>query len=284
MKSEWQDVLDRFHYGIYLVTVSSPEGRNGMIASWVTQCSHEPPLVAMAIRKNRLAHEQILKSRKFCLNVLSRDFISKIKQFKISYWKKKFDAFNYELSPNGHPVLDDCIGYLDFALVSTVDTGDHSLFIGRIEAGAIQEAGKSAALSTADYNGVYQGYYIDFEAKETKNKNSFPLKNLHAHQIEHMKKCLSHRGICFVLLWFSSLNRCFFIDSHYIVHYWEQQATKKKSLSLATIEEIGIEIIPGVAPRIPYLQAVDQFIELKEQTSCQTIHEHSVMNHQKRKQ
>ena len=138
--------------------------------------------------------------------------------------------------------------------------------------------------STTDYNGVYQGYYIDFEAKETKNKNSFPLKNLHAHQIEHMKKCLSHRGICFVLLWFSSLNRCFFIDSHYIVHYWEQQAIKKKSLSLATIEEIGIEIIPGVAPRIPYLQAVDQFIELKEQTSCQTIHEHSVMNHQKRKQ
>ncbi len=99
-----------------------------------------------------------------------------------------------------------------------------------------------------------------------------------------MKKCLSHRGICFVLLWFSTLNRCFFIDSHYIVHYWEQQANQKKSLSLATIEEIGIEIIPGVAPRIPYLQAVDQFIELKEQTSCQTIHEHSVMNHQKRKQ
>ena len=72
MKNEWQDVLDRFHYGIYLVTVSSPEGQNGMIASWVTQCSHEPPLVAMAIRKNRLAHEQILKSRKFCLNVPPR--------------------------------------------------------------------------------------------------------------------------------------------------------------------------------------------------------------------
>ena len=157
MKNEWQDVLDRFHYGIYLITVSSPEGHNGMIASWVTQCSHEPPLVAMAIRKNRLAHGQILKSGKFCLNVLPMEFIGKINQFKISDWKKKFDAFQCELSPNGHRVLDDCIGYLDFSLVSTVDTGDHSLFIGRIEAGAIQEAGKSATLSTADYNGVYRG-------------------------------------------------------------------------------------------------------------------------------
>ena len=30
--------------------------------------------------------------------------------------------------------------------------------------------------STTDYNGVYQGRYIDFEAKETKNTTSFPLK------------------------------------------------------------------------------------------------------------
>ncbi|MEJ7548018.1 Holliday junction resolvase RecU, partial [Staphylococcus hominis] len=34
--------------------------------------------------------------------------------------------------------------------------------------------------STTDYNGVYNGYYIDFEAKETKNKTSFPLNNIHA--------------------------------------------------------------------------------------------------------
>lgn len=64
--------------------------------------------------------------------------------------------------------------------------------------------------STTDYNGVYQGYYLDFEAKETKNKRSFPLKNFHQHQITHMQQCLKQRAICFVLLWFSSLNRCFF--------------------------------------------------------------------------
>lgn len=117
--------------------------------------------------------------------------------------------------------------------------------------------------STTDYNGVYQGYYLDFEAKETKNKTSFPFKNFHLHQIEHMKKCLKQKGICFVLLWFSTLERCFFVDSQEIIYYWEMQKTAKKSLPLKKIEEIGIEIKLGIAPRIPYLKAVDIHIKKK---------------------
>ena len=157
MEKEWQDVLDKFHYGIYLITVSSAEGYNGMIASWVTQCSHEPPLVAMAIRKNRLAHQQILKSGAFCINVLPKESVDLIRQFKIADWKKKFDSINYKLSSNGLPVLDDCIGYLDFSLESTIDTGDHTLFIGRIKAGSIIKAAETITLSTANYRGVYRG-------------------------------------------------------------------------------------------------------------------------------
>lgn len=33
--------------------------------------------------------------------------------------------------------------------------------------------------STTDYNGVYRGRYIDFEAKETQNKKNFPLFMVH---------------------------------------------------------------------------------------------------------
>ena len=119
--------------------------------------------------------------------------------------------------------------------------------------------------STTDYNGVYQGRYIDFEAKETKNTTSFPFKNFHPHQIKHMEDCLEQAGLCFVLLWFSSLQRCFFLDSKCLVSQWHlQKETGKKSITLAYIETNGIEIIPSIAPRIPYLKAVDQFLTMKE--------------------
>ena len=63
--------------------------------------------------------------------------------------------------------------------------------------------------STTDYNGVYKGKYIDFEAKETRNKTSFPLKNFHDHQITHMESVLKHGGIAFAILQFSLLDEVY---------------------------------------------------------------------------
>ena len=58
--------------------------------------------------------------------------------------------------------------------------------------------------STTDYNGIYKGKYIDFEAKEVKNKTSFPLSNIHSHQINHLKNITQHGGIGFIIVRFSS--------------------------------------------------------------------------------
>lgn len=117
--------------------------------------------------------------------------------------------------------------------------------------------------STTDYNGIYQGYYLDFEAKATQNKTSFPLKNFHSHQIEHMRNCLLQGGICFVLLYFSALKRCFFLDAKTLIEKWDSQEQQRKSITLNEIEAKGIEITMKIAPRIDYLAAVKQFLENK---------------------
>lgn len=110
--------------------------------------------------------------------------------------------------------------------------------------------------STTDYNGVYKGKYIDFEAKATKNKTSFPLKNFHEHQIAHMRACAAQGGICFVLLWFSQWKRCFLLDFDILYTYWQAQNDGRKSIPFADIEKKGRECLVGTRPYIHYLPQI----------------------------
>ena len=155
MEKSWQDVLDRFHYGIYLVTISADGLYNGMIASWVAQCSHEPPLLTLAIRKNRLSHGQVLQSGRFTVNLLPREAMPVVGKFKIPDWKHKFDGVDFDLSPQGIPVIREAVGYLDCVVERAIETGDHTLFIGRITGGGLRN--EADALSTIQYPGRYRG-------------------------------------------------------------------------------------------------------------------------------
>lgn len=117
--------------------------------------------------------------------------------------------------------------------------------------------------STTDYNGVYRGFYIDFEAKETKNKTAFPLTNFHEHQVHHMESCLQQEGITFILFKFSTLNRVFLLKAQEFIAFWRQKHLdgKRQSIPLSYIEKYGYEIPIGMFPPIPYLEIVSQLIE-----------------------
>lgn len=116
--------------------------------------------------------------------------------------------------------------------------------------------------STTDYNGIYQGHYIDFDAKETRNKSSFPLKNFHAHQIEHLRHCLKQGGICFAIIRFTNLGQNYLYPASKLIQAWDQQdAGGRKSILLTTIQTDGFPIALGLQPRLDYLAAVDQLLE-----------------------
>ncbi len=118
------------------------------------------------------------------------------------------------------------------------------------------------APSTTDYNGVWNGRYVDFEAKETENKTSFPLKNIHEHQIHHMSQVVKHNGLAFLIIRFSALQRYFIIRFEALQVFWDRMFTGgRKSIALQEIEDIAIEIMPGAFPRIDYLPVLKQFNE-----------------------
>ncbi|BAP85614.1 recombinase RecU [Paucilactobacillus hokkaidonensis JCM 18461] len=115
--------------------------------------------------------------------------------------------------------------------------------------------------STTDYNGVYRGYYLDFDAKETNNKTSFPLKNFHEHQIKHLKACINQGGICFAFLKFTAINVIYLLPATKLFIYWDQQFDGgRKSIPLKNIKQDSFQIKYQLNPIIPYLDAVDKMI------------------------
>ncbi len=59
MKKEWRNALGYMTYGIYVLTVKNGSDFNGMIASWVTQVSYDPPLIMAAVHKDRYSNRLI---------------------------------------------------------------------------------------------------------------------------------------------------------------------------------------------------------------------------------
>ncbi len=115
--------------------------------------------------------------------------------------------------------------------------------------------------STTDYNGIYKGKYIDFEAKETVNKTSFPLSNIHLHQITHLESIMKHDGISFLLIFFKSLDKIYLLETKYLVEYYNRSKEGRKSIKYAEIKENGYLIKEGYSPRVDYLKAVDKIIK-----------------------
>ena len=110
--------------------------------------------------------------------------------------------------------------------------------------------------STTDYNGVYKGRYIDFEAKSTLKLTSFPLANISKHQIEHLKNVLKHQGIAFFIIEFAKINKVFLLDASYVIDYYENG--NRKSIPFNDIQKHGFEIKKGLAPRLNYLDIIDK--------------------------
>ena len=112
--------------------------------------------------------------------------------------------------------------------------------------------------STTDYNGIYKGYYIDFEAKETKN-SSFPLANIHKHQIEHLERIEKHGGISFLIVRFSLKNKTFLLETKYLLDFIK--TNNRKSIPYDYFETNGYIIKDKFNPRIDYLKIVDEILK-----------------------
>ena len=109
--------------------------------------------------------------------------------------------------------------------------------------------------STLDYSGIYKEKYIEFDAKETNNRTSFPISNIHKHQILHIKNILHYNGVTFLIVRFNYYNKTFILPGKVLIEYLG--STNKKSIPYKFFLDNCKEIKIKYAPRLDYLKLID---------------------------
>lgn len=112
--------------------------------------------------------------------------------------------------------------------------------------------------STTDYNGLYKGKYIDFEAKSCKGK-SFTFNNLYHHQIEHLKLVEKHGGISFLIIKFNDFEEVYIVPTNILYEQYQASFSGgRKSLSYDFVKKSGYLVPTGYAPMVDYLKIIEE--------------------------
>jgi flavin reductase (DIM6/NTAB) family NADH-FMN oxidoreductase RutF len=131
--------LGRIPSGLYILTVDFGGKTTGMLASWVQQAGFEPPMVTVAIRRDRHVADWVAAAGRFALSQLAVGSKALIRHFGRGF-PPEADAFaGLELrhDARGGPVLAGAMAYLDAEVAGELAGGDHRIFLARIIAGAL---------------------------------------------------------------------------------------------------------------------------------------------------
>lgn len=122
-------------------------------------------------------------------------------------------------------------------------------------------AGYFEEKSTVDYDGVYRGRAIYFEAKSTRERTRFDLANISQHQIDHLEKAERNGGICFFLIEFAAYKSTYFVPLSFIrLAIIHAQNGGRKSIPLEDFEVYGYLVNGSKRAVLDYLIHVDKLL------------------------
>jgi recombination protein U len=114
--------------------------------------------------------------------------------------------------------------------------------------------------STVDYIGTVQGIPVCFDAKECATE-TFPLQNIHEHQVQFMKEFEEQGGISFFLLYFLSKDVFYYLPLKHLLVFWER--AKEGGRKSFRYEELQpkYQVSPYAGVMVHYLEALQLDLE-----------------------
>lgn len=154
-----QTVLQRFPYGLYIVTVAAGGEEHGMTANWVTQAAFEPAMIAIAVENTSKTIGMIRDAHYFGVSLLTagqRDLAGKLGRAS-DQAPNKLKGIKTKPAPvSKTPVLADALGWVECRVIASLPAGDHTLVLGEV-VGAGVESPDAQALTLQEAGFKYSG-------------------------------------------------------------------------------------------------------------------------------
>jgi len=129
--------------GLFVLAARRGDEEEAMLASWVMQAGFEPPMISIALRKDRPLAEWLADGTPFILNVLADDQLSTVRHF--SHRRDGAGALAglpLERTAAGLPVLAGAVGHLECQPAGKIDSGDHHVFLASVLSGHLGPAAR----------------------------------------------------------------------------------------------------------------------------------------------
>lgn len=122
--------------------------------------------------------------------------------------------------------------------------------------------------STVDYIGAVQGIPVCFDAKEC-GTDTFPLQNVHEHQITFMKEFEEQGGVAFLIIYYSAKDIFYYLTFRNLMKFYTRaQEGGRKSFTFLELNPY-YQISPHNSIFVHYLEMVDK--DLSEREEVQKI-------------
>ena len=119
-------------------------------------------------------------------------------------------------------------------------------------------------VSTVDYIGSVQGIPVCFDAKEC-STDTFPLTNIHEHQMEFMAKFEKQGGISFLILYYSARNLLYYMRFDEIKRFWERaKQGGRKSFRMEELDQTFFMELRNNC-YVPYLDYIQKDLDLRDE-------------------
>lgn len=149
---DFRATLGRFATGVSVVTTCDGDKPAGMTVNAFSSLSLDPPLVLVCIERTTYLHDLLTRNGYYAVNILGEEqsALSDCFAGRSDFRYTNFCDVKSHVVATGAPVFDDALAFIDCRIVNIFPGGDHSIFVGRVEA-----LGSDERLPLLYYRGKY---------------------------------------------------------------------------------------------------------------------------------